>query len=86
MKEIINSKIRNKDTRHYITNKVKREVTLCKRKRGLIKKVIELSQLCNIDIFMTLFDKEKQKIIEFRSQNNFTSSVVSDLLQREIRP
>ena len=47
----------------FILQKIKestqRNVTFCKRKRGLLKKVIELSVLCDIDIQMVMFDKEK---------------------------
>lgn len=43
----------------YIEDNNKRKVTITKRKRGLFKKVIELSVLCGLDIFMVLFDKEK---------------------------
>ena len=32
-------------------------VTYSKRKRGLIKKAIELSQMCGQDICITIFDK-----------------------------
>jgi len=42
-------------------------VTFCKRKRGILKKLIEMSKLCGQDIFMVMFDKEKQKVLQFRS-------------------
>mgnify|MGYP006090436349 CR=1 FL=1 len=43
----------------FIENVSKRKVTVSKRKRGLIKKAIELSEMCGLDIFMVIFDKEK---------------------------
>ena len=43
----------------YVTNKNQRNVTYSKRKRGIIKKAIELSILCGQDIFMVIFDREK---------------------------
>ena len=47
----------------YIHNVAKRKVTSSKRKRGLLKKAIELSVMCGLDIFMIIFDKEKQKFV-----------------------
>lgn len=46
-----------------IADKNSRNVTYCKRKRGLIKKAIELSKLCEQNIYLAIFDKEKQRFI-----------------------
>ena len=37
-----------------LENNNTRKVTLCKRKKGLIKKMIELSVLCDLKIFMLI--------------------------------
>ena len=42
-----------------ISCKEKRNVAYCKRKKGVVKKAIELSRLCNLDILIVMFDKEK---------------------------
>ena len=46
------------------------KVTLCKRKKGLIKKAIELSALCNQRIFILIQDEAKQKVTHFMSHQN----------------
>ena len=40
----------------------RKKVTISKRKKGIFKKAIELSVLCNLDIFIVVFDREKQSI------------------------
>lgn len=42
-----------------VANKNQRNVTYSKRKRGILKKAIELSVLCAQDIYLVVFDKEK---------------------------
>ena len=42
-----------------INHEGRRTVTYSKRKRGIIKKAIELSRMCGQDIFMIIFDKNK---------------------------
>lgn len=67
-----------------VANKNQRNVTYSKRKRGILKKAIELSVLCGQDIFLVIFDKQKQKLIEFRSSMEFNTKIVDSLTQRDI--
>jgi hypothetical protein len=46
-----------------IENTVNRQITFYKRKKGIIKKVIELSILCNIDVFLIILDEKKKASI-----------------------
>jgi hypothetical protein len=69
------------DNIKYMEDKNLRNITFSKRKRGLLKKVIELSSLCGQDILMFIYDKTKSKIIEFRSDFNFDTDFVKKLLQ-----
>ena len=72
------------DNIKFVVNKNQRNVTYSKRKRGILKKAIELSSLCGQDIFLIIFDKEKQKLIEFRSKNDFSATIVEQLTKKDI--
>ena len=72
------------DPYKFIENKMQRDVTYSKRKRGIIKKAIELSRMCGQDIFMIIFDKNKQKLVEYRSGRDFNINIVNSLLQHDI--
>ena len=54
-----------------IENKNQRSVAFCKRKRGFLKKAIELSRLCDQRIFLVMYDAEKNKVIQFCSDEAF---------------
>ena len=50
-----------------IDDKLKRINLKSKRKKTLIKKAIEISQLCQVEILLVIADKEMNKMIEYNS-------------------
>jgi len=50
---------RKLDYTEFISESERRYVTYSKRKRGLLKKAIELSKMCDQHISITIFDKER---------------------------
>lgn len=50
---------RRTDTFDMIKDEHDRYVTFCKRKRGILKKAIELSRLCDQHVYMVIFDQSK---------------------------
>jgi hypothetical protein len=42
-------------------------VTLNKRKRGIIRKAIELCRLCDQEIYIAIFDKSNQTFVQYKS-------------------
>ena len=55
-----------------IENTTTRNVTYCKRKKGLIRKAMQLSVLCDQQILLCVFDKQKQKLVTYQSNESFT--------------
>jgi len=47
-----------------------RKVTFCKRKRGVLKKAMELSILCDVTMFVYVYDKKTQRVIHYSSDEN----------------
>ena len=74
--------MRNQTELKLIEDNNKRKVTTSKRKRGVIKKTIELSVLCGLDIFMVIFDREKQSMVEYCSDPDFDQGVISHMLDK----
>lgn len=69
-----------------ILDKNSRNVTYCKRKRGLIKKAMELSTLCDQHIYLMIFDSERQRLVQFSSSDDFSSKVVHKLTTSKFAP
>ena len=44
-----------------------RKVTYCKRKKGLLKKTIELSLLCDLKCFTFIYDHTHSRVIHYAS-------------------
>lgn len=62
-----------------IQDKFAREYALTQRKRGLLKKAIELSILCEKQIFLVVYDKKSKDIIEFSSSKDFDETAVKNV-------
>ena len=52
-----------------IVNPNHMKVTYCKRKKSLLKKAIELSILCSVDIYLLIHDRKKKRCIHFGSDS-----------------
>ena len=50
-----------------ITNVNNRHVTYIKRTKGLLKKAIELSILCDQEMFLYIYDKERKRVVHYNS-------------------
>ena len=50
-----------------------------KRKRGLLKKAIEMSNKCDQDIFLVMLDRKTNRMVEFRSTENFNTDLIQHL-------
>jgi len=59
----------------YMENSHSRNVTFYKRKKGLIKKAIELSILCGVEISLFVKSNEKSKLTCYTSNNNLNHEV-----------
>ena len=55
-----------------IANENSRNITYGKRYKGLIKKAMELSILCEQQIFITIYDETKEKLIVYSSSEDIT--------------
>ena len=56
-----------KQQKKIIENKAQRINIKSKRKRTLLRKAIEVSQLCDLDILILIRDRETNKITEYNS-------------------
>ena len=55
-----------------IENEKVKQNTFCKRKKGFIKKAIELSLLCEQQIYISIYDKNRKRLVEFQSHSEYT--------------
>jgi hypothetical protein len=65
-----------------IENSLQRNVAFCKRKRGFLKKAIELSLLCAQDILIVIHDASKNRVIQFSSDASFSVKAAYTAIQK----
>lgn len=58
----------------------KRSNTKCKRKKNLLKKCYQLGILCNLDIHVTIHDKERKQIDLYTTRDEFNIDHIKKLL------
>lgn len=71
---------RRLDQIQLIPNLSHRKVTYCKRKKGLLKKSIELSVLCDLKVFCFIYDESQQRVIHFASDPSLN---ILDIFNKE---
>ena len=59
---------RKLDKIEFIQDDKTRKVTFCKRKKGVLKKSMELSMLCDVSMFIFIYDKDKGRCLHYASQ------------------
>ena len=64
--------INNGEGKRYIRDKQYRNSTYCKRRRGLLKNSIEISEACDKQVFMVIYDPEKDRAVQYVSTPGFS--------------
>ena len=65
-----------------ITNNNARNITYRKRYKGLIKKAMELSMLCDQRIFISIYDQTKEKLVLYSSRETIDTKYVEKLIDK----
>ena len=60
-------------------DKTQRNITFNKRHQCLIKKAIELSMLCGQEVYISIFDRNKGKLVEYSSSEDLTLNKVTEV-------
>ena len=60
-------------------------VSLVKRRKGIVKKCIELNIMCQQDVYLVIFDRQKQKLLEYRSDHDMDLQLVGHLLDNQFK-
>ena len=62
---------RKVDNLKYIENRNLRNISFHFRKRGLAKKAIEMASMCGLDVYLCIYDTDRNKVVEYQSSEEF---------------
>ena len=69
-----------------IENKTSSQITYYKRKKGLIKKAMELSLLCDVEIFLIIVDqKDRLSITWYKSIHEYINKNIININNRIVK-
>jgi len=74
---------RNKIKIERIGNEKLRQITLLKRKRGVLKKAMELSLLCEAKVLLIIYDDFEKKSIFYSSEEDY-KTFANDYFDKKI--
>lgn len=66
-----------------IQNKWTKTIVYNKRRKGIIKKAMEISVLCGQKVMLAIYNEENQKFVIYQSEPDFTPTEVNRLLASE---
>ena len=58
-------------------------VTQNKRQRGILRKAMELSTICDLEIHIVIFDAAKNKRVEYKSSSDFEVDAIAPTVELE---
>jgi len=58
-------------------------VTQNKRQRGILRKAMELSTICDLEIHIVIFDAAKNKKVEYKSSSDFEVDAIAPTVELE---
>ena len=61
------------------TSESQKNIAYFKRKRGILKKAMELSLICHQDIYMVIYDPKLGRFVEFQSSPTINASIIKDM-------
>ena len=68
-----------------IENHTQRLYAYAQRKRGLLKKAMEISILCEQDLYLVFYDKKDKKLVQLSSSEDFNLEAINHLINPELR-